>query len=222
MARFAVETLGKTRIAFLYVNNDWGIAMRDHFVAEIYLPGSRNYRPGGVFRRNHGFYCDSDKFQALNPDLLYLASMYNDGALINKQRQKLGWHGCDGDGRRIVVLSEIPRTWRGCGGRSADQLRLFPGEPRPEVQKFVKGFEERHQQTPNVFAAVAYDSVNLLAYAIQQAGTDRQAIRDALTQIRDFPGVTGKITFTDVGDVVKEYRKMYVRDGKFQLYAPHE
>ena len=63
--------------------------------------------------------------------------------------------------------------------------------------------------------------MNLLAHAIQQAGPDRQGIRDALAQIQDFPGVTGKITFSDVGDVVKEYRKMYVRDGKFQLYTSH-
>ena len=72
------------------------------------------------------------------------------------------------------------------------------------------------------FAAVAYDAMNLLAYAIEQAGTDRQAIREALAQVQDFPGVTGKITFSEAGDVVKDYRKMYVKDGKFQLYTPNE
>jgi branched-chain amino acid transport system substrate-binding protein len=148
--------------------------------------------------------------------------MYNDGALINKQRQKLGWHDVMVMGAGSLYSPKFLELGEDAVEGVLTSCVFFPGEPRPEVQKFVKGFEERHQQTPNVFAAVAYDSVNLLAYAIQQAGTDRQAIRDALTQIRDFPGVTGKITFTDVGDVVKEYRKMYVRDGKFQLYAPHE
>jgi branched-chain amino acid transport system substrate-binding protein len=96
---------------------------------------------------------------------------------------------------------------------------FFPEEPRPEVQQFVNGFEAAYRQTPNVFAAVAYDCINLLAHAIEQAGTDREAIRDALAKVKDFPSVTGKITFSEHGDIVKEYRKMIVKDGKFQLYS---
>lgn len=222
MARFAVETLGKTRIAFLYVNNDWGIAMRDHFVAEIHRLGAEIIAQEAYFDGTTDFTAILTKFQAVNPDLLYLASMYNDGALISKQRQKLGWNDVTVMGAGSLYSPKFLELGEDAVEGVLTSCVFFPGEPRPEVQKFVKGFEERHQQTPNVFAAVAYDSMNLLAYAIQQAGTDRQAIRDALAQIRDFPGVTGKITFTDVGDVVKEYRKMYVHDGKFQLYAPQE
>ena len=124
---------------------------------------------------------------------------------------------------RGQMLERVPVGGPQLGGEAVENVYtscvFFPDEPRPEVQQFVKGYEEAYQQTPNVFAAVAYDSINLLAHAIQQAGTDRKAIRDALAQVQDFPGVTGKITFSEAGDVVKEYRKMIVKDGKFQLYG---
>lgn len=218
MARFAVETLQKKRIAFMYLNNDWGIAMRDHFVKTVKRLGAEIVVEDTYFDGTTDFTAILTKFRALQPDLLYLASMYNDGALISRQRQKLGWNDATVMGAGSLYSPKFIEL----GGDAVENVYtscvFFPGEPRPEVQQFVKGFEEAYQQTPNVFAAVAYDSMNLLAYAIQQAGTDRQAIRDALAQVKDFPGVTGKITFSEAGDVVKEYRKMIVKDGKFQLY----
>jgi branched-chain amino acid transport system substrate-binding protein len=218
MAHFAVETLQKKRIAFMYLNNDWGIAMRDHFVKTAESLGAEIVAEEAYFDGTNDFTAILTKFQALKPDLLYLASMYNDGALISNQRQKLGWNDVTVMGAGSLYSPKFIEL----GGNAVENVYtscvFFPGEPRPEVQQFVKGFEEAYQQTPNVFAAVAYDSINLLAHAIQQAGTDRKAIRDTLAQVKDFPGVTGKITFSEAGDVVKEYRKMIVKDGKFQLY----
>jgi branched-chain amino acid transport system substrate-binding protein len=219
MARFAIETLQKKKIAFIYINNDWGIAMRDNFIKTAKNLGAEIVAEEAYFDGTTDFTAILTKFRALNPDLLYLTSMYNDGALISKQRQKLGWNDVMVMGAGSLYSPKFIEL----GGDAVENVYtscvFFPDEPRPEVQQFVKGFEEAYQQTPNVFAAVAYDSAKLLAYAIQQAGMDRKAIRDALAQVKDFPGVTGKITFSEAGDVVKEYRKMYVKDGKFQLYG---
>jgi branched-chain amino acid transport system substrate-binding protein len=145
--------------------------------------------------------------------------MYNDGALISKQRQKLGWNNVTVMGAGSLYSPKFIELGEDAVENVYTSCVFFPEEPRAEVQKFVKGFQKAYRQTPNVFAAVAYDSMNLLAYAIGQAGTDRKAIRDTLAKIKDFPGVTGKISFSEAGDVVKEYRKMYVKDGKFQLYS---
>ncbi|PIE36156.1 ABC transporter substrate-binding protein [candidate division KSB3 bacterium] len=218
MARFAINTLGKKKIAFLYVNNDWGIAMRDHFIRESESLGAEIIAQEAYFDGTTDFTAILTKFQSLNPDLLYLTSMYNDGALISNQRQKLGWD----DVTVMGAGSLYSPKFIDLGGKAVEGVFtscvFFPGEGRPEVQQFVSGFEKQYDQTPNVFAAVAYDSARLVIAAIRQAGTDRQAICKALASVKDFPGVTGKITFSEVGDVVKEYRKMVVKDGKFQLY----
>lgn len=219
MARFAVETLQKKRIAFMYVNNDWGIAMKENFIKAARQLEAEIVADEAYFDGTTDFTAILTKFRALKPDLLYLTSMYNDGALISKQRQKLGWNDVTVMGAGSLYSPKFLEL----GGEAVENVYtscvFFPDDPRPEVRQFVKGYEEAYQQTPNVFAAVAYDSLHLLAHAIQQAGTDRKAIRDALAQIKDFPGVTGRITFSKAGDVVKEYRKMYVKDGKFQLYS---
>ena len=218
MASFAVKTLGKKRIAFMYVNNDWGIAAKENFGKAVKEFGAEVVAEEAYFAENTDFTAILTKFRALNPDLLYLCAMYNDGALINKQRQKLGWN----DITVMAAGSVYSPKFLELGGDAVENVYtscvFFPGDPRPEVQQFVKGFEAAYQQTPNVFAAVAYDCVNLLAHVIRQVGTERQAIRDALAQVEEFPGVTGKITFSEHRDVVKEYRQMVVKNGKFQLY----
>jgi hypothetical protein len=50
-------------------------------------------------------------------------------------------------------------------------------------------------------------------------GLDRQILRDTMTAMKDFPGVTGATTFVG-GDVVKEYGKIMVKNGKWAVYKP--
>ena len=48
----------------------------------------------------------------------------------------------------------------------------------------------------NGFTLAGADSYNVIVAAIQQAGsTDVAAVRDALANLTDYPGVTGSITF---------------------------
>jgi len=45
-----------------------------------------------------------------------------------------------------------------------------------------------------------------------------KAIREELAKTKDFPAVAGNITFTKHGDVVKEYRKLVIRNAEFTIY----
>jgi branched-chain amino acid transport system substrate-binding protein len=96
---------------------------------------------------------------------------------------------------------------------------FFPGFDRPEVKKFYKAFVEKYKKDPNTFAAAAYDCMNILAYSLKTGGVDRQKIRDTMVAIKNFPGVTGSTTFVG-GDVVKEYGKIWVKNGKWIEYKP--
>jgi branched-chain amino acid transport system substrate-binding protein len=96
---------------------------------------------------------------------------------------------------------------------------FFPEFDRPEVKKFHKGFVEKYKKEPNNFAALAYDCMNILTYAMKTGGLDRQKIRDAMATVKNFPAVTGATTFVG-GDVVKEYGKITVKNGKWVAYKP--
>jgi branched-chain amino acid transport system substrate-binding protein len=220
MAKYAVEKLGKKRIAVLYINNDWGIATKDYFVKAAQGLGAQVVAVESFFEADKDFTGVLTKLRGVKPDALYIPAMYNEGALIEKQREKLGWSD-------VVVLGPgslySPKLLE-IGGGAVNGLHtsavFFPNDPRPDVQKFVKGFEAKYKATPNMFAAIAYDAANLMIETLRKAGTDRQAIREELAKTKDFVGVTGRIAFTSQRDVVKDYRYLVIRDGQFTLYTP--
>lgn len=218
MAKYAVERLGKKRIAVLYINNDWGIATKDYFVKPAQQMGAEIVAVESFFETDKDFTAVLTKLRGQKPDLIYVPSMYNEAALIGKQREKLGWNDVAVMGPGSLFSPKLLEI----GGGAVDGLYtsavFFPSDPRPEVQKFVKGFEAKYKATPNMFAAIAFDAANLMADTIRKAGTDRKAIRDELARTRDWQGVTGKITFTENRDVVKDYRHLVIKDGQFTLY----
>ncbi len=94
---------------------------------------------------------------------------------------------------------------------------FYPLRETPEVKKFVELFKKEYNRMPDTSAALYYDTAIVLFYAISQAGTTvPEKIVDALHNIKNFEGVTGKITFTEDGDVAdkKSFLKI-VKDNKF-------
>jgi branched-chain amino acid transport system substrate-binding protein len=218
MANYAVKILGKKKIGVLYINNDWGIATKDYFVNPAKEMGAEILAIEAFFETDKDFTGVLTKLRGYKPELLYIPSMYNEMALIAKQREKLGWMDVLISGPGSLYSPKLLEI----GGASVNGLYtsavFFPKDPRPEVQKFVKGFEERYKSSPNMFAAIAYDGINLMAEVLRKAGSDRKAIRDELEKTKNFPGVTGKITFTERRDVLKDYRHLVIKNGEFVLY----
>ena len=218
MANYAVRILGKKKIAVLYINNDWGIATKDYFVNPAKEMGAEILAIESFFETDKDFTGVLTKLRGYKPELLYVPSMYNEMALIAKQREKLGWMDVLLMGPGSLYSPKLLEI----GGSSVNGLFtsavFFPKDPRPEVQKFVKGYEEKYKGTPNMFAAIAYDGINLLAEVIRKAGTDRKAIRDELARTKNLQGVTGKITFTEQRDVIKDYRHLVIRNQEFTLF----
>ncbi|MCP4398796.1 MAG: ABC transporter substrate-binding protein [bacterium] len=212
--------LGFKKVAILHINNDWGIVTDKYYSEALATDGIEVVAREFYFDGERDFTAVLAKLKNSNPDMLFIASMYNDGALINKQKQKLGWD--------VPVLGPgslySPKLIE-LGGDAVEGLYttvvFHPKNPKPEVQTFVSEFEKRYEVTPNMFAAVAFDAINLMADAIERAGsTDSVALRDAIAATKEFPGVTGKIAFTEVGDVMKEYTRVQIRNGEFVVYAP--
>ncbi len=75
-------------------------------------------------------------------------------------------------------------------GRAADYIFAGvwweKGLPYPQVKAFVQDYKKKYQREPDSwYAATAYDSVRVLAAAIESAGSlDRTAVRNALRKIR--------------------------------------
>ncbi|MGE5644529.1 MAG: ABC transporter substrate-binding protein [Acidobacteriota bacterium] len=84
-------------------------------------------------------------------------------------------------------------------GPAADGFEaVFPYDPNrddPKWLAFKDRFRKRFNKEPETFASLAYDTMNILLQAICKAGLNRGKIRDALTGLESYKGVTENMVF---------------------------
>lgn len=130
------------------------------------------------------------------PDVLYVSAYPSDGGVITLQLRQAGFSQAILSGDGFDTLDLI-----GTAGAQADGVyfttHVSYANPDPVVQSFVTAYRRLYGDPPDTaFAALGRDALYLLAEAIDRAGsTDPVAIRNALAQTRDFPGVTGTISY---------------------------
>jgi len=106
-------------------------------------------------------------------------------------------------------------------GSAAEGLEIvYPFDPTRDDPAWV-AFQHRYQArfgaSPEAFAALAYDTMNILLRAICEAGLNRGLIRDALTGLEHYKGVTGEMTFDpNCKNIVPMYLAT-VRGGKYEF-----
>ena len=216
LAKFATGYLRATKAAVLYdPGSEAPRSQAELFKKDFEEAGGKavafeTYKTG-----EKEFASQLGRIKAASPDLVFLPSYYNEVPLQLQQAHKLGitvpFLGSDNwSSPELVKLS-------GADAEGATFCNHYSPEARVDaVAKFVTQYRNKYGQTPDDVAALTYDSFKLLAKALSSAASpDREAIRSALSKIREFEGVTGKMTFKEgSGDPVKSAVMMKVEGGK--------
>jgi len=217
MARYAYENLGIKKSALLVdIAQDYSVGLakfyRDTFI-----------KLGGEVvadvKYNTG---DQDFSEQLNQiinsgaEALFFPGYFGDVALIAIQGRELGYTGkyLGGDTLHNPVLIEL--AGEAAEGLIASTFFAEDAPVIPELEKLVKLFKEKYNETPNTVSILTYDAYNLMLDAIERAGSfDPVAIKDALAATKEFPGAGGSITINEIGDAIKPAIVVKVVNGNF-------
>lgn len=93
----------------------------------------------------------------------------------------------------------------------------FFAESRSEtVKDFVAAFQHTYGRVPGIIEAVAYDSAMMVFQTMRQtASNSRRDLQQALLQINDFEGVTGRTGFAQNGEAKKDLQMLRISRGRF-------
>ena len=217
MAALAVDKLKLKTAALLYINNDWGMDTQKAFRENFEKRGGRIVATESYFQGEKDFNAVLTKLKQARPDALFLATMYNDGASISQQREKMGW-SLPVIGSGALYSPQLIQLGGSAVNGIYSNVCFFAKDPDPRIHAYVSTFEKKYGNTPNFAAALAYDCVYILADAIKRTGSvDRNAVRDTLATTKDFKGLGGSLTFTAERDPIKTYKVVQVVNGDFQL-----
>lgn len=219
MAKFLAENLNLKRVAILYdSSSDYSKGLAEFFQMHFQKMGGQitnvlTYKP-----QDTDFRSQLTTIRASKPDAVYVPGYYKSVGLIVRQARELGLEVpfVGGDGW------SSPKLVEGAGGPGKAIEGCYfsdhyaPDDPAPQIQEFVTKYRQRFGQTPGGLAALAYDAARVLFAAIEKAGKqDRAAIREAIANTRDFPGVTGVITINEFGDADKSAVVLQVKGDRF-------
>lgn len=155
------------------------------------------------------------KIKDSGAEVLYVPQYYDEVPLIVKQANRLGLTPKGGGTIRIIGHDgwESPDLIKLCG-EDCDGLFFtthwaldIAGE---KTQAFIKKFRDKVGKDPESTGGLTYDAVYLFVQALKNCGEltgdlakDRECIRVGLTEVKGFEGVTGTMTPTSEGDMIK-------------------
>lgn len=217
MAEFSSQNLGIETVAVMTNNSDdYSRGVSDEFIAKCEENGIEVVAQEGYGSTDQDFNAQVTKIASLNPDALFIPDYYNTVALIVEQARTAGYNntimGVDGwDGVLDVIGEDKLSLVDGCYFCN----HYSPDSTDEKVVTFVDAYKaEYNGEVPKSFAALGYDSVYMMAQAIEEAGsTDAEAIRDALAAI-SFSGVTGDITLDENRNPIKDVAIIKLENGE--------
>ncbi|MCE5242404.1 MAG: branched-chain amino acid ABC transporter substrate-binding protein [Desulfobacteraceae bacterium] len=217
----AIEKLKVKKVAILHDNTTYAKGLADETKGllkgvevvffDALTPGERDYT------------AILTKLKAKQPDAVFFTGYYPEAGLLLRQKKEMNWDVpfMGGDATNNPDLVKI-------AGKDAAAGFYFLSAPLPkdlpseEAKAFLTAFTKKYNSAPSsIYSVLAGDGFRVVAQAIEQTkSADSNKIADYLhTGLKDFPGLTGKISFNAKGDRVGEVYKVYKVDpaGQFVL-----
>lgn len=154
---------------------------------------------------NADFKSQLAKVKAANPEKVILLGYGNEYASLLKQAKEYGITPdkivCNLGGANNSV-AELPTEFTNgltfVGPRFAYLLNT--NSLTPKMQKFVDTYKAKYNENPYFHAAYAYDMVSVFMDIYGDGTKSKEQIMSEIKTIRNYNGVTGKISFKDNGD----------------------
>jgi branched-chain amino acid transport system substrate-binding protein len=118
-----------------------------------------------------------------------------------KQARQLGFHG-----PIMSANNAANQTFLDTAGSAADGVCWSKPSTGNDAayNSFVTAYKAKYGQTPDAYAASAYDDVMIMAKALAAVGNNGPALRTYLLGLKNYDGASGPITFKLNGDLVSK------------------
>lgn len=198
VAKYAAEQRGFTKFAVLSVDSDYGRSAIEF--TKKYLPDFKGeilsedyYKEGEV-----DFRSVLAKIRDGGAQAIIMYGLADTTPIIARQMVELGVAGKvtligNGEFNTEKTIASAPTALEG----AVEAAAWLPAWDSPESKAFVEKFTTTYSEAPNNHAYVHWDTVNLLAAAVREAGSiDREAVREALSKIK-YKSPVGEVSFDD-------------------------
>ena len=218
IAKFAVDHLkAKSAAIILDDKNDYAVVLAGFFADSFKKRGGQIVSEQKYEANATDLTAQLNAIKTAAPDIVFAPGFSTTAPLVASEVKKSGIKstliGSDG--------WDSPNLLNNGGGPFEGVYfanHFWSGSDDPIVKKFIADYQAKYGVAPDALAATAYDAARMLFDAFKRAkSTESAAVRNALAQTKDFPGVTGKITLDSNRNAQVPVYMLRIEGGKFHL-----
>ena len=233
LVKYSIQNLGMTRFAILYPTDNYGIEMMNLFWDEV-------LRWGGEIRGVESYNSKQTDFGREIKSLTGLNFMENEGKSKEKPEPIIDFDALfipDSHSRVRMIVPQLAfydvTGIQLLGTNSWNSLQLLEGESKylegaifvdgffqdsfyPDVRNFIDNFYVVYGREPDDLEALIYDAASIMVSALNKNNIEiRDDLRDNLLNLKNYPGITGKTSFSETGEVEKSLFVLMVKGKNF-------
>lgn len=210
-ANYALQTLGYDRAAVLMEPSDsWERRIGQEFTEAFLMEGGQVITLTAHSEANNGLAELLNEVEGAGIDLLYLPGDFQEANDLGNQ---LG-----GRDRRVVLMGtetwDDPRLDLAVLSGSYFTVQYSPSAPNQQAQEWAEAYLAAYALQADALAALGYDAANLLASALQEAGSVSAPDAARAMEISEYNGVTGRWRFDSQHNPLKDVVVLGVEDGQ--------
>jgi len=210
-AKYLVKEKGYKKIVVLSDYSSYAVGLADSAASAIKAEGGNLIYQGKIKSGAQNFTAVLTKIKSMEPDAIYFSGYYTDGGLIRAQQIQLGIKadfigGDSNDNPDFMKLA----------GKSAEGTLLvnFPTPdflPYDTAKEFLKAYQDKYgMPVSSVWAIMNVDGLRAIIHGVEQTKSlDTKTISDYLHTLRDFPGITGPVSFREDGERINTKFNVY-------------
>jgi len=229
LVRYSVQNLGMNSFAILYPRDNYGAKMMNLFWDEAIkaggeIRGVESYKSdqtdfgkeiksiAGIKYTEKGTQSKKEPQPTIDFDPLFIPDSY---ARISMIAPQLAFYNVT----EIQLLGT--NSWNSSKLLEGDSEFLegsifvdgfFPNTFYPEVRDFIDRFYVAFSREPKDMEALAYDATRIMVDIMKKGDIRvRRNLKEGLGNLEDYPGITGRTSFTETGDVEKSLYVLMVR-----------
>jgi branched-chain amino acid transport system substrate-binding protein len=210
------ESLGAKEVAVMYINNDYGIGVKDTFVKAFEAAGGKVLIAQPFESGAKDFRTEVLKVKATNPKVTFIVDHVAEGSIVIKQAKELGM-----ETQWVTDVSMVAKEVIDLAGAASEgAMGLRAGSTlTPEYKAFEEAFKKKFNEEPTIWSDFAYDTMMLVAKAIEKGGYTSDGIQKALFDVAaTYVGPSGAKKFDQYGIAQGVYEWMTVKNGQWTQY----
>lgn len=205
------------RVAIIFTNSDYNIALKDAFKIEFEKLDGKILAEETYEQYSKDFRTQLIKIRERNPEAIYVIP-YSEGGILLRQIGQMGYEG-KVFASETIASEDILKDARNAA-EGVVYATVKHDKENEVVKEFLGKYKQKYGNDPPVPPAAgnAYDSIKLIVEAIKKYDESSEAIKKYLYEVKDYQGAGGKLTMDKNGDPIKEFEIMIIRKGKFEKF----